>query len=260
LRSEKNHKEKKEPAMAEHKTVIGTYGTHEKAEAIASQLQREGFSAGQIELIDEETDARSTDGKLVDRLRAWGIPEADASSYAESVNRGESLVTLDAEEDEVPKAVRVMREEWGEQSTGAATAGEAEASFPVIEEEIHVGKERVTTGHVRVVPRILEVPVEQDVHLRKEHLRVEREPADRPLSTADMDALKEGGIEFIESEERAVVEKDARVVEEVHIAKDVEEHTEHVSDTARRQDVEVERGQGQRKKPGAGTPGSEGRV
>lgn len=244
--------------MAEHRTIIGTYGTHEKAEAIASELQREGFSAGQIDLIDEETGARDMNGQLIEKLRSWGLPEDDASSYADSVHRGEALVALDVEEDEVTKAVRVMRADQGIGQTTARTGEEheeLEGSYPVVEEEVHVGKERIRTGGVRVVPRVEERPVEEDVRLREERVHVEREPTNRPVTAADMDKLGKGGIELSETEERAVVDKSARVVEEVRVGKDVEEHTEHVSDTARRQDVDVERDDRNRGPRGSGQPG-----
>jgi hypothetical protein len=52
-------------------------------------------------------------------------------------------------------------------------------------------------------------------------------------------AFKEGTIEVTETHAELVVNKQARMVEEVVIDGDVQEHTETVRDTVRRTDVDV---------------------
>jgi hypothetical protein len=93
---------------------------------------------------------------------------------------------------------------------------------------------------VRVYSHVIEQPVEQEVRLRDERVTVERRPVDRPASERDFAAAQEGTIEVTETREEPVVAKQARVVEEVVIKKDVEEHTETVRDTVRRTEVEVD--------------------
>jgi hypothetical protein len=87
---------------------------------------------------------------------------------------------------------------------------------------------------------VVERPVEETVRLRDETVHVERRPADRPATEADVAAAKEGTIEVTETDEEAVARKQARVVEEVVVHKDVQEQTETVRDTVRRTEVEVE--------------------
>ncbi len=53
-------------------------------------------------------------------------------------------------------------------------------------------------------------------------------------------AFKEGTIEVIGTIEEPVISKQARVVEEVVVGKDVQERTETIRDTVRRTDVDVE--------------------
>jgi len=110
----------------------------------------------------------------------------------------------------------------------------------VTEEELHVGKRAVQRGGVRVYTRVTEKPVEETVRLHDEHVSVERRPVNHPASGAELNTFKEGTIEVTETDEEAVVAKQARVVEEVVVRKDVEERTEKVRDTVRRTDVEVE--------------------
>ncbi|MEN9934052.1 MAG: hypothetical protein RLZZ387_631 [Chloroflexota bacterium] len=113
-----------------------------------------------------------------------------------------------------------------------------EETLPVIEEELQVGKRQVQRGGVRVHTKVEERPVEEQVNLRDERVRVERRPVDRPVG-ADMNVFKETSFEMTETAEEAVVQKRARVIEEVVVRKDVEDHTETIRDTVRRQDVHV---------------------
>jgi len=113
-------------------------------------------------------------------------------------------------------------------------------SVPVIEENLQVGKKTVETGGVRVRSRIIERPVDENVRLRSERVVVQRNPVNRAATDADFTTFKEGEIELTEHAERAVVAKEARVVEEVTVGKTVDEHDEAIHDTVRRTDVEVE--------------------
>jgi len=115
-----------------------------------------------------------------------------------------------------------------------------ENRFEVVEEEVNVGKREVQRGGVRVHTRIEEVPVEEQVQLREERVNVQRRPVDRPASASDFQSFKEGTFEVTATTEEPVVEKRARVVEEVVIDKDVQDRTQTVRDTVRRKDVEVE--------------------
>jgi len=126
-------------------------------------------------------------------------------------------------------------------STTATTNLQGETALPVVEEELQVGKREVQKGGIRVYSHVEERPVEEQVRLREEHVRIERRPVDRPAGDADFSTFKEGTIEVTERAEVPVVQKEARVVEEVVVGKEATERTETVRDTVRRTDVEVER-------------------
>jgi len=127
--------------------------------------------------------------------------------------------------------------------TGRAAAplgGEqGEQVIPIVEEKIAVGKRETGRGSVRVRSYVVETPVEEDVRLREERVHVERRPVDREIG-ADAAAFQDRSVEMTESREEAVVQKTARVTEEVVVRKDVDERTEHVSDTVRKTEVEVD--------------------
>ena len=113
--------------------------------------------------------------------------------------------------------------------------------IPVVEEQLKVGKRTVNRGGVRVIRRTSEKPVHESVDLRKESVRVDRKRVDKPASEADLAAFEEGTIEMRESAEEAVVSKQARVVEEVEIGKQVSHETADIDERLRRTDVDVER-------------------
>lgn len=129
----------------------------------------------------------------------------------------------------------------GHGSQQRATSTSDNTAIPVIQEELRVGKREVQRGGVRIFQRVVESPVNEAVNLREEHVNVERRPVDQPISGADLAAFEEKTIELRETAEEAVVQKSARVVEEVVVGKQVSEHQEQISDTVRHTEVEIER-------------------
>ncbi len=119
------------------------------------------------------------------------------------------------------------------------------AAIPIIQEELQVGKREVQRGGVRVFQRMVETPVSETVNLREEHVHVERRPVDQPATSADLAGFQEKSIELRETAEEVVVQKSARVVEEVVIGKEVTSHQEQVTDTVRHTEVDVEQLGGQ---------------
>jgi uncharacterized protein (TIGR02271 family) len=186
-----------------------------------------------------------------------GNDTEDAQRYSHVARQGHSIVTVHCQSAEharqaaeiLDNAGAVDVDERAAQTgyagannlqAGAAT-GQAGMSAQVIEENLQVGKRVEQTGGARLRSRIVERPVEASVRLREEHVSVERHPVNRPATEADFNAFKEGEIEITESAERAVVGKEARVVEEVTLGKEVTEREETIRDTVRKTEVDVER-------------------
>jgi uncharacterized protein (TIGR02271 family) len=117
---------------------------------------------------------------------------------------------------------------------------ENEAVIPVMEENLEVGKRAVERGGARIRSRVIEKPVEANVRLREEHVVVNRRPVNRAVTDADINNFQQGDIELTERAEVPVVNKQARVVEEIEVGKTAEEHDETVRDTVRRTDVDVQ--------------------
>lgn len=139
--------------------------------------------------------------------------------------------------------------------TGLGT-GTNEERIPIVEEELKIGKREVERGGVRVRSYVAETPVNEQVTLRDEHVSIERRAVDLPLSAADGDAFREREISMTETSEEAVVQKEARVREELLIHKEVGQHTETVQDTVRHTEVDVDN-VGERRTDDLGTRGDD---
>jgi uncharacterized protein (TIGR02271 family) len=203
-------------------------------------------------------------------LADFFLPDDDRYTYAEAMNRGSIMVSVavdpahsDEAEDILEKHGTVniderenswRKEGWPGYSAGSAGAGAIKTSspqrpgsstpneggvIPVVEEQLKVGKRQVSGGRVKIRSYVVETPIQEQVSLRTERVRVDRRPVDRPVTPGE-DAFRERTVEAQANSEEAVVSKTARVTGEVVVEKDAQQRTETVSDTVRSTKVDVE--------------------
>jgi uncharacterized protein (TIGR02271 family) len=108
------------------------------------------------------------------------------------------------------------------------------------EEQLDVGKQMIETGRTRVRRFVTERDVAHDVTLHHEHAEVLRQAITDPSYVGEID-WADGTIEVIETAEHALVNKTARIVEEIGLRKIGSDHIETIKDKLRRQQVEIER-------------------
>jgi len=110
------------------------------------------------------------------------------------------------------------------------------------EEELRVGTTEREAGRVRLRKYVVEDEVTETVPVRREEVRVEREPiTDANVGDAmDGPAISEEEHEVVLHEEQAVAEKRAVPKERIRLEKDVETTDETVSDTVRSERVDVD--------------------
>jgi len=216
------------------------------------------------------------------------MPDEDRSTYTEVLHRGHILVTVTADDAFASKAEDILDDEgtlnldehernwrtegWTgyrkEESAGAAgvMGGRRSAetaskeAIPVVEERLNIAKRVENSGRVRVRSYVVETPVEERVNLRQENVTIERRPVDRPLAAGE-NAFRDRTIEATATSERAVVNKEARVTEEVVLNKTVANKAETVHDTVKKTKVEVEDDRADARKLGTaktGKPGASG--
>lgn len=253
------------------RTITAFYDTRPEAEAAKARLEASRIDADRVRITDQTTGGSDMTGTSSsdDNRGFWSsmFSSEDAYTYQEGINRGGVLLTAEVDEDETDEAVRILEEsnsvdldsresEWRSQgwsgyqgSTGAmggmsaTDRTDSTQSIPIVEEQLRVGKREVERGGARVRSYVRETPVNEQVSLREEQVNVERRPVDQPISAADLqsgDMLRDRTIEMTATSEEAVVDKQARVVEEVVVSKTAGQRTEQVNDTVRRTEVEVD--------------------
>jgi len=262
-------------------TIVAAFRNSSDAEAAATDLQSAGIDRNNI-YIEGAGAGSGTFGSRTEKheggITGWlksvfGADEEDSDrvNYERAIGQGNYLLTVDVNDDQVDRVEEVLNRhspvnidtEAGRASISQPTAGQTSKvagqadtarargakntaeSIPVVQEELQVGKRRILRGGVRVYSRVVERPVEEKLDLREEKVRVERNPVNRAATAADLAGGKEQVIEVEEYAEQPVVSKQARVVEEVRVGKDVSKRTETVRDSVRRTEVQVENIPGQ---------------
>jgi stress response protein YsnF len=207
--------------------------------------------------------ANGARNNLRNALANMGLSQAQANQYATGVEHGrtlESVVVLDSDADKAANAMRQHAMEHLAATHTAAAAATAAATttaaapakrevvetdrewrIPVVKEELHIGKRAVERGGVRVTVRATETPITQDIRLHETHVDVERRPANRALTADEVATLRDRVLEVDELAEELVVEKQARVIEEVVIKKHASDRVETVRGAVREDHAVVEK-------------------
>lgn len=202
----------------------------------AEGLRRGGF-------IVAVTTEGADDDFVYDILESRGSVDLDerANSWRSEGWEAERALTTSSSgllSDEVHGTAVLQGDASAGSDVAKLSAGQSDI-VPVVEERLRVGKRDVSHGRVRIRSYVSETPVSEQVTLHSERVAVERRPVDRPLSNADA-AFKEVTLEAQATAEEAVVAKEARVVEEISLHKEGQDRVETISDTVRKQEVEIE--------------------
>jgi len=117
-----------------------------------------------------------------------------------------------------------------------------EMRVPVREEQLNVGKRQAEMGEVQIHKTVTQEQVNVPVELRREEVNVQQvDVNNRPLAAGEYDtAFQEGTIRVPVRGEEAVVNKQAVVTGEVAINKTVTAEQQTVSDSVRREHVQVD--------------------
>ena len=229
-----------------------------------------GENDDQYAITDETRSDTGTGDGIGDRItnffnNLFGDDETTARNYTNAASDADAILTVQVDSEERAEKAREIFDrhdamdvnEQGASGRGTAagiTGRNAGANtgkganseltdrqtIPVVEENLNVSKREVERGGARIRSRIINRPVEEHVRLREEHVVVNRRPVDREISDADLKNFRPGEMELTEKAEVPVVGKQARVVEEVEVGKNVTERDETVRDSVRSTQVDVD--------------------
>lgn len=220
---------------------------------------------GQAQRASSTEDADEGTGIAGFFKRLFGFDDEDdrTTYYSRAIGEGRYLVAVDASTDDQAERAADMMQRLGaldidediddlDVTRGTAPQGAqadtapmsdeipvlGRAKTPAVEEDLQAGKRTLRRGGVRVYARAYDIPVEEKIRLREEHVAVNRRPADRPATEADLAALNQGGtLEVSERVEEPIVGKRVRFVEEA--GKQVNERMENIRDKVRKTDLSV---------------------
>jgi uncharacterized protein (TIGR02271 family) len=147
----------------------------------------------------------------------------------------------------LPEGGAGIRDEDAEGTVGRDVSGPTtDDAMTRSEEELRVGTTERETGRARLRKYVVEDEVTQTVPVRREEVRIEREP----VTDANVDAATEGPAiseeehEVVLHEEQAVVDKQAVPKERVRLDKETTVDEQQVSDTIRKEQIDVDEGRG----------------
>ncbi|MGI8636981.1 MAG: YsnF/AvaK domain-containing protein [Segetibacter sp.] len=242
------------------KTVVGLFNKSSEAKQAVQELLSKGFNDGNVDISANHTaeisnnyrssaDTEEENGFTKFFKNLFGDDEDNVERYSSAAARAASIVTVHAQsDDEAERAADILDDNGasdvdnnpGNEMYDNNMNRDANQSVNIIEENLEVGKRNVETGGKRLRSRIVERPVQEELRLREENVSVNRNTVNRLATDADLAAFKEGEVEMVETKEVPVVNKQARVVEEVSLEKNVTERKETIKDTGRKTELDVE--------------------
>lgn len=227
-------------------TLVCLFHHRDQARAAMNDLLKTGLPDSAISLIEGRVGPEEKD-----ELASFEMPDKDYDRLKAGLRDGGVVLAVDASADHTGPIESIFEKHsagkideadktYGSAPAPVAAAREDQGSFiPLVKEDLEVGKRTVDRGGIRVYRRVIEVPVEESVSLREEHVNVDRHTVDRPATEQDF-AFGNRSFELTETAEEAVIGKSARVVEEVVVGKSASERTQTISDSVRHTEVEVE--------------------
>lgn len=246
-------------------TVVGIFPDHSWAQGAIGALQNAGFNA------------RLADRGTVGNLANMGIDSNAASLYQSRLGEGNVVVIVENAGGRGEDALGIMLQNGAENidlskdRTGGATtttttttnyqqlqslganerqygsydeslgrARNAEEMRVILREEtLTPVKQAVQSGEVQVQKVVHERQQEIPVNLRHEEVTIERHAVDRAATADELDDMTDQVISVPVYEERAELQKQARVREEVTIGKQAVEEQQTLTGTTRHEHLEV---------------------
>lgn len=255
-----------------YEKIVTLFDTLAHAQAAERNLVKAGFSESAISLLkNEDIDRSDLDGDQSFWSKLFGetITDEDRVIYSEAIRNNGTVLTVHVEEEERAKALAILNRHQLSDETryNRQTLAGTEPVVPVTpvpatdvredtlkrpyltgdetqdeilrlaKEDLEVGKRIESEGSKRIRRYVVEHDVSKTVNLREQHAEVLRRKVDQPI---------DGNIDWTDKEiaveeyvEKPVINKNAKVVEEVVVKKVNTDHDEVIKDTVREQKVDV---------------------
>jgi len=249
---------------ATNETVVGVFLDEQHANQAVQYLKQQGFNA------------QIANKSAIKAFRSTGLEDDVINLYENRLSEGNSIVTVSGNNSE--EAMRLMlqmgaeyinisdkggtpRYNWMQGQTQQANyyqnldrtkrqygmwdqtrnraMNEDEVRVQLREETLTPVKQAVQTGEVGVQKTVREQQQEVPVNLRREEVTINRQAVDRPADPREIGDMREESMSVPVYEERAELQKQARVYEEVTLSKQPVEEQRTISGTTRREELDV---------------------
>jgi uncharacterized protein (TIGR02271 family) len=249
-------------------TVIGFFRDTSDARKAADALMREGFDERDIDFSSgtgnrDDRDYSERSGRIGDFFKSlFSDNDYEKERYSHAARENSLLSVYVDDVNEAERAADILDRHGAIEVNEPYSSGvssdtyqgspsdtsqqfrsgvdDTSESIPIIEEDVNIGKREVRRDSVRVRSRIVDRPVEETLRLREETIHVERTPADRDATDAELNDLRDETIEVEAYGEEPMVSKRSRVVEEVKVGKKVHERQEKVHESKRKTEVDID--------------------
>jgi uncharacterized protein (TIGR02271 family) len=247
-----------------YEKVVALYDTNAGAQAAWKTLRAAGYAESDISVIRDEGEAERAglhEPGVWQRLFGHDLEHHEAAVLSRSLREGSAIVSVRVPESEASKVMSLLDSHkpvdlldrakvYGLMGTAEATKAATTSALPskaideqvvrLAEEQLNIGKRVIDAGLTRVRRIVVEKPVDANVTLHEEHVEILRRAISEPGYAKDID-WSDKTIEVAETAEEAVIDKTARIAEEVVIRKTGSDHVQTVHDKVRRQQIDVER-------------------
>lgn len=244
------------------KFIYGSYHNFEDAELAVADLIRRGVSQDDITIAtnsDYVTERVSRSGvevsttEIIDEDNSWWDafvnffnPDVNATNdpygkyeeYKELILNGDVLVLVD-------EAYLASGDETGYNAAdydgieGQTNENiDSSSTIKLHEEQLNVHKERQNKGEVEISKHVVEDTKTIEVPVQREELHITRRT--NTDAVADDHAFEEKTYKVPLSEEKVVVDKEVVVTGEVDVNKTIETDTEEVTDSVRKEVLDVD--------------------
>ncbi|MFF2444751.1 YsnF/AvaK domain-containing protein [Priestia megaterium] len=202
---------------------------------------------------DHHQEPHNDKAKVEQRLINLGVPLTEAGPYADDLQKGKVLLLANANRETKTSSFLEKREgssfDKGDSVYDKSLYGEhrkhehdipknAEEHIELKEEQLHVDKERVQTGEVQVDKEVLHKEETVNIPVEHDEVYVERRPvSDKRTNTQIIE--DEESVRIPLEEEKVTVSKEPVVTEEVVVGKRRKEENEKVSETLRKEEVNI---------------------
>jgi uncharacterized protein (TIGR02271 family) len=128
----------------------------------------------------------------------------------------------------------------GDHDSTDARREESGATVELRQEELAARKEAVEAGRVSLATEVVEEQATLEVPVTREEVTIERRPVDRRPTDQPITSTSAETLSVPVREEQVAIDKQPVVYEEVSLSKHAVQETERVSDTVRKEVIDVD--------------------